>query len=142
MSEDLLEGTGIWAEAAAEHEAWEATQPVGSVVVKWNKQEYTLPFSASTTVGELKAYLAEQTGVNVGRQKLVVAGKKWDTDDQKLSELKIPKKVMLIGTREADIIKDPPVVTAEGSGGFSREQVRQRQLWIDRLKILNEELDE
>ena len=105
-------GAAPAADAAAAAAPASAAETVGSVAVKWGKQIFSLPFSASTTVGELKADLAVQTGVNATRQKLVGLGKPSDSDERALSSLKIPKKVMLIGTREAEIVKAPSELDA------------------------------
>ncbi|XP_055307764.1 ubiquitin-like domain-containing CTD phosphatase 1, partial [Sitodiplosis mosellana] len=79
-----------------------------SIIVKWNGKEYPITnISRKETVAMLKHKIAELTNVQPERQKLLNLKYKGKVaaDDLRLSslELKLHFKLMMVGSREADI---------------------------------------
>ncbi|KAA8492820.1 Ubiquitin-like domain-containing CTD phosphatase 1 [Porphyridium purpureum] len=75
------------------------------IQVKWQGRTLVVEVADDATVGGLKHALFKQTCVDVKRQKLLnlKEGGKPARDDRKLSELALPKQIMLMGTPDAEI---------------------------------------
>ncbi|XP_056118237.1 ubiquitin-like domain-containing CTD phosphatase 1 isoform X3 [Rhinichthys klamathensis goyatoka] len=84
-----------------------------SVIIKWGGQEYSIStLSEEDTVLDLKQSIKSLTGVLPERQKLLglkVKGKPAD-DEVKLGDLKLKPntKIMMMGTREENVLAPPP----------------------------------
>ncbi|KAL1925372.1 uncharacterized protein VTP21DRAFT_255 [Calcarisporiella thermophila] len=83
------------------------------LVVSWNARKYSLSIPIDSTVGEVKLLLSEVTSVLPKRQKIMGLVKgRLPEDDAVLENLPLKYKgskveFMMIGTPEANIIKDP-----------------------------------
>eukprot|EP01047_Picozoa_sp_COSAG01_P077464 COSAG01_NODE_13961_length_1513_cov_133.034653_1_plen_199_part_00 len=84
-------------------------EPSVDLVVRWSGGSYAFSLPESATVADVKRCLEERTGVLTKRQKLigVMCKGKVAPDDMSLGSVKLSKKIMLIGTREESIIKEP-----------------------------------
>ena len=76
---------------------------------KWAKELVAVSVPEDAVVGTVKDRLEERTGVLRKRQKLVGVMHKGRiaADEVRLSEVKLGKKLMLIGTAEKNIIVEP-----------------------------------
>jgi hypothetical protein len=84
-------------------------EPSVALVVRWSGSSYAFSLPESATVADVKRCLEERTGVLTKRQKLigVMCKGKVAPDGTSLGSVKLSKKIMLIGTREESIIKEP-----------------------------------
>ena len=105
------EGGGAAAEAGGGGEGGGATAEAEAVRLefKWAKELVAVSVPEDAVVGTVKDRLEERTGVLRKRQKLVGVMHKGRiaADEVKLSEVKLGKKLMLIGTAEKNIIVEP-----------------------------------
>mmetsp|Transcript_10128 Transcript_10128/g.16217 ORF Transcript_10128/g.16217 Transcript_10128/m.16217 type:complete len:154 (-) Transcript_10128:104-565(-) len=78
---------------------------VVAVAVKWLKKQFTVSVNKDSDVACLKRSIEVETSVEPKRQKLlnVKLGAKLADDTVKLSSVKLPKVVMMMGSTEASI---------------------------------------
>ena len=113
----LAEGTGGASDGGAVAEAGGGGEGGGAAAeaeavrleFKWAKELVAVSVPEDAVVGTVKDRLEERTGVLRKRQKLVGVMHKGRiaADDVRLSEVKLGKKLMLIGTAEKNIIVEP-----------------------------------
>eukprot|EP01052_Picozoa_sp_SAG31_P002349 SAG31_NODE_83_length_27039_cov_14.035746_5_plen_291_part_00 len=110
-----------------------ALAPPLDLVFSFNKVKVAIQIPADSTVADVKLELEDHTGVLAKRQKIVgmVYKGRMAGNEMALSDVKLGKKLMLIGTAEKDIIvcpEDLPDVfndlDLDYSGGGSSESVR------------------
>ncbi|OZJ02714.1 hypothetical protein BZG36_03846 [Bifiguratus adelaidae] len=96
--------------------------------VQWKAQSIELDWSPTSTIGNLKEYIAEQTGVETTTQKLLYKGT-LKNDDATLEEAKVKDgaRIMLVGSSKDDLkqIRDIDEHAARRAKG---------QLMHDRIK--------
>lgn len=117
-----------------------------SVTVKWSGSDYLISgLSLASSVAQLKEAIQEQTGVLPSRQKLMglKCKGKAATDETLLSSLTLKpgSKIMMVGTREADlaeVLGPPPdvgeVINDLADVGDSEEvEVHKRDIYLQKV---------
>merc|ERR1712137_532194 len=88
----------------------EQDEPTIDVLIKWNKNNYTVPCYPYDNILDLKLKLEALTCVQVDKQKLMVrfATKPDDVNDALISQIKLPanKTIMMVGTPEDQLFQD------------------------------------
>ena len=79
-------------------------EPVGALTVRWQGVDYSYPYGEATTVGDLKAYIQQQTHVAMAHQKLMGWASRKVGDVDVIHTLKLSaKRLMLMGTPSVEL---------------------------------------